>query len=476
MVSRKTKIVATLGPASRSEEQIAALIGAGVDIVRLNFSHGTHDDHGEVITRVRRVAERLGRPVGIMQDLQGPKIRVGKLAGGQPVQLENGTTLTITTRDVVGSGALVSTTYQGLPSDVKAGDRILLDDGNLELRVEAVRADEVTTTVIQGGLLGEHKGINLPGVDVSAPALSQKDRDDLAFGLQNGVDYVAMSFVRRGEDVLGAKSLIRALCGADVPVIAKLEKPQALDNLRDILEAADGVMVARGDLGVELSPQEVPIAQKRIIAAANMRGRLVITATQMLESMIENPRPTRAEASDVANAIFDGTDAVMLSGETATGAFPVQAVSMMATIAMEAERNLDRWGRWRDNSVVTSDDARAIASAAVELSLERDVKAILAFTRSGRTARLLSKERPACPIYAFSPDAVVVRRMALMWGVYPRQTPFVSTSEAMFETADETVLAHGLAERGDPVVFVGSMPVIDGGHTNFLKLHRIGES
>ena len=475
-MNRKTKIVATLGPATRSEEQIAALIEAGVNIVRLNFSHGTHAEHGEMIVRVRRIAERLGRPVGILQDLQGPKIRVGKLEGGRPILLQAGSTLTITTRDVLGAGDVVSTTYQGLPGDVKPGNRILLDDGNLELRVEAVRADDVVTTVVQGGMLGEHKGINLPGVNVSAPALSQKDRDDLAFGLHNNVDYVAISFVRRGDDVLGAKSLIRALCGADVPVIAKLEKPQALDQLRDILEAADGVMVARGDLGVELSPQEVPMAQKRIIAAANTRGRLVITATQMLESMMENPRPTRAEASDVANAIFDGTDAVMLSGETATGAFPVQAVTMMATIATEAEQHLDRWGLWRDHTVRTDDDARAIASAAVELSLEREVKAIVAFTRSGRTARLLSKERPKCPVYAFSPDAATTRRMALMWGVYPWQTPYVTTAEAMFATADEMALKHGLAERGDLVVFVGRMPVIDGGHTNFLKLHRVGES
>ena len=359
---------------------------------------------------------------------------------------------------------------------MKSGDSILVDDGNIELRVMDVRGDCVVCEVVHGGELGEHKGINLPGVNVSIPALSLKDRDDLAFGLGLGVDYVAISFVRRAEDVSEAKELIQQLHGSPVPVIAKLEKPQALDNLREILEVADGVMVARGDLGVELSPQEVPIAQKTIISAANERGRLVITATQMLESMITHTRPTRAEASDVANAIFDGTDAVMLSAETSTGANPILAVRTMATIAAEAEQHLDRWGLWHDKRVVSSDDSRAIASAAVEVAYEREVKAIFATTRSGRTARLMSKERPHCPIYAFSPDATVTRQMALMWGVYPFQSPYVQSTEALISSAEQLAMAKGLVAEGDLVVFVGSLPVTAEGHTNFLKLHRIGQS
>jgi pyruvate kinase len=475
MTLRKTKIVATLGPASRSESQLEALITAGANIMRLNFSHSTHEEHAETFERVRRVAQRMGEPIGILQDLQGPKIRTGWLVGHQPLELQDHERLTITTREVAGEGDTVSTTYQNLLKDVKAGDSILIDDGNIELRVVEVRDDCVVTDVVHGGELGEHKGINLPGVNVSIPALSPKDREDLAFGLSLGVDYVAISFVRRAEDVIEANNLIQQLHGSHVPLIAKLEKPQALDNLRDILEVADGVMVARGDLGVELSPQEVPIAQKTIISAANERGRLVITATQMLESMITHTRPTRAEASDVANAIFDGTDAVMLSAETSTGANPVLAVRTMATIAAEAEKHLSQWGLWRDKRVVTNDDSRAIASAAVEVAYEREVKAILASTRSGRSARLLSKERPTAPIYAFSPDAAVTRQMALMWGVYPYLSPYVQSTEALMSATESVALAKNLVSTGDLVVFVGSMPVSEEGHTNFLKLHRIGQ-
>jgi pyruvate kinase len=475
MTMRKTKIVATLGPASNSESQLEALIAAGTNIMRLNFSHSTHADHAQTFERVRQVAARMGQPIGILQDLQGPKIRTGWLVNHQPMELADHSELTITTRDIAGGDDVVSTTYQNLPQDVHPDDCILIDDGNIELHVLEVRGRDVLTQVVHGGMLGEHKGINLPGVNVSIPALSAKDRDDLAFGLKLGVDYVAISFVRRAEDVQEAKDLIVQMHGQAVPIIAKLEKPQALENLRAILEVADGVMVARGDLGVELSPQEVPIAQKMIIATANERGRLVITATQMLESMITNTRPTRAEASDVANAIFDGTDAVMLSAETSTGANPVLTVRTMSTIAAEAECHLDRWGLWHNQHTTTTDDARAIANAGVELAHEREVKAIFAFTRSGRSARLLSKGRPRVPIYAFSPDAQTVRQMALMWGVTPMLSPYVQTAEAMIAAGEELTLARKIVEPGDLVVLVGSMPVSEEGHTNFLKLHRIGQ-
>ncbi|HZG67165.1 MAG TPA: pyruvate kinase, partial [Herpetosiphonaceae bacterium] len=333
---RRTKIVATLGPATESEDRLRQLIEAGLDVVRLNFSHGTHAEHVARIARVRTVAAAMGKPVAILQDLQGPKIRTGELASDIPVLLQDGAPFVITTEPVLGDARRVSTTYQGLPGDAAPGERILISDGLIELRVTAVRGNDVVTQVVHGGSLREHQGINLPGSAVSAAAITDKDREDLAFGLEQGVDYVAMSFVRRADDVRALKDLITAV-GKKTPVVAKIEKPQALDDLEAIMQVTDGVMVARGDLGVEMAPEQVPIVQKDLIAAASQHNVTVITATQMLESMITNPRPTRAEASDVANAIFDGTDAIMLSGETAVGQFPVEAVAMMARIATATE-------------------------------------------------------------------------------------------------------------------------------------------
>ncbi|HEY8292497.1 MAG TPA: pyruvate kinase, partial [Thermomicrobiales bacterium] len=322
---RATKIVATLGPATTDAAVLTALIRAGVDVVRLNFSHGTHDEHAAAYATTRSIAKSLGRPIAVLQDLQGPKIRTGTLAAGSPVTLRDGATFRITSEAVEGTAERVSTTYQHLPDDVQSGDRILLDDGRMELRVTAIEGADVVTTVVHGGALGEHKGINLPGVKVSSPALTEKDLDDLAFGIKLGVDYVALSFVRTPQDVRLARAALKRL-NSTTPLIAKIEKPEALDDLPGVIDAADGVMVARGDLGVELSPERVPSAQKRIIRLANARGKVVITATQMLESMTTNPEPTRAEASDVFNAILDGTDAVMLSGETSVGKFPIETV------------------------------------------------------------------------------------------------------------------------------------------------------
>lgn len=486
---RRTKIVATIGPATESEERLEAIIRAGADVIRLNFSHGTHAGHAQVIQRVRRIAARLHAPIAILQDLQGPKIRTGALAGGSPVLLADGATFTLTTRPVAGTAAAVSTTYAGLPQDVCPGDRILLDDGLIELRVEAVEGQDVITRVIHGGLLGEHKGINLPGIATQAPALTEKDREDLAFGLAQGVDYVALSFVRRAEDMLALRQAIAELRpspqspspslgggaeGEGGPgLIAKLEKPQALDNLEAILEVCDGVMVARGDLGVELSPQQVPIAQKTIIEAANRKLRFVITATQMLESMITHPRPTRAEASDVANAIFDGTDAVMLSGETAVGAYPVEAVRMMAAIAEEAEAHLARWGNPVLRRGATQDDALAIVRAARELAEERGVRAVCAFTRTGRTARLMSKERPQAPILAFTPFESVRRYLALAWGVVPCLLEHRASVEEMLAGVEEALKARGLVQPGDQVVVTGGLPVAVQTPTNFIKLHTV---
>ena len=475
---RYTKIVCTIGPACNTDEKIAALIEAGMNVARLNFSHGTHEDHASNIIKLRRVANRLNRPLAILQDLQGPKIRTGWLTDHKPVELVDGAEFMITTRDVPGDAQTVSTTYEGLPGDVKPGNRILLDDGLLELKVTAVRGEDVHTRVVHGGILKEHKGINLPGILVNTPSMTKKDREDLAFGIAQGVDYVALSFVRRAEDVAMIK---RALVEIDphaakTPIIAKLEKPAALDNLESIVDMADGVMVARGDLGVELSPQQVPTAQKRIIETANRLRKIVITATQMLESMIHNPIPTRAEVSDVANAIFDGTDAVMLSGETATGLYPVEAVKMMAAIAEEAEANGAQYARWHSPTEIPSDDSVALARAARELAHDREVQAIAVFTLTGRNARVLSKTRPHVPILAFTPDPVTHLRMNLIWGVTPYLVPHADSVEAMLAHVEAAMLLNSPVRPGQQVIIIAGLPSTRLVPANFILLHTVGRS
>ncbi len=474
--SRRTKIVCTIGPASRAPETLRRLIEAGMDVARLNFSHGTHDDHARVIADLREASDALGRPIAILQDLQGPKIRTGELANHQPVTLRDGATFTITTRPIVGTEQGVSTTYHDLPGDVKPDDRILLSDGLIELRVRDVAPPEVTCQVIHGGELAEHQGINLPGVAVSAPALTEKDRDDLLFGVAQGVDYIALSFIRRPEDLTDARTAITSAQGAGatpIPIIAKLEKPEAIERLDEVLAASDGVMVARGDLGVELPLEQVPGLQKRIIAAANRMRLPIITATQMLESMITNPRPTRAEVSDVANAIVDGTDAVMLSGETAVGRFPVETVRMMARIAAETEAS-GKTAHPVAEEAVTS--AQAISEAARTLADEAHVRYIVVFTRSGASAHLISKERPSVPIIAFTPEEVVARRLGLWWGVTPQIANLMETTEALITWVDLQLQVQGLARRGDTIVILGGMPVARKAKTNFIKLHRIGDA
>ena len=475
---RYTKIVCTLGPASNTEDKLAALIEAGMNVARLNFSHGTHEEHAATLGRVRRVSNRLGKPVAILQDLQGPKIRTGTLAGGEAVELQENAEFTITAREIVGNAHEVSTTYTGLPDDVRPGSRLLLDDGLMELRVEKVDGPDVHTRVVHGGILKEHKGINLPGVIVNIPSLTDKDRADLAFGVAQEVDYVAISFVRRPEDVANVK---RALVEIDpraskLPIVAKLEKPAALDNLDAIIEIADGVMVARGDLGVELSPQQVPTAQKRIIEAANRHRKIVITATQMLESMIEHPLPTRAEVSDVANAIFDSTDAVMLSGETAYGHYPVESVKMMAAIIGEAEGHVKEWGRWHGAVESTSDDSIALARAARELAHDRDVTAIAIFTLSGRNARIMSKARPEVPILAFTPEPKTHLRLALLWGVTPYLIPHADTVEAMLAHVEAAMLLNSPVRPGQQVVLIAGLPTNKLVPANFILLHTVGKS
>src|SRR5713226_3447509 len=411
--NRRTSIVATLGPATSSPDQIRTLLEAGVDVFRLNFSHGEAEDHARSYDAVRAAENQIGRVAAVMQDLAGPKIRVGRLQNGA-VELRDGEPLIITTREVSGNAHELCTNYPGLPRDVHTGDRILLDDGALELVVEKTGRVAVTTRVVRGGTLGEHKGINLPGVSVNLPAMTEKDFKDLEFGLQLGVDYVALSFVRRAKDIaLGRRAV--AAQGGHVPLIAKLEKAEAIDNLDEILRAADGVMVARGDLGVELDPEWVPVLQKTIIQKANAAGILVITATQMLESMIHSPRPTRAETSDVANAILDGTDAVMLSAETAVGDYPVEAVQMMDRIARVVE--CSNPSIFSSHGPAQRSTTISIAHAAASLAHEGGARAIVAMTRSGLTAQILSKLRPHEPLIAFTEQEATVRRLALWWGV-----------------------------------------------------------
>ncbi|MEZ0396259.1 MAG: pyruvate kinase [Anaerolineales bacterium] len=474
-MERRAKIVATIGPASEDESVIEKLLLAGVNVARLNFSHGSHSEHAARVASLRRLAERLGRPLGILQDLQGPKIRVGVLP--EPLRLQAGETVTLYPAD----GGLPAANSKSIPVDfpelftsATAGGRILLDDGRLELNVIKIEKGMALAEVRLGGLLSSNKGINLPGVPLDIPAFTAKDAADLEFGLSLGVDAVAISFVRRAADVQQVREAIACQSPRCLPLlIAKLERPEALENLDAILDASDGVMVARGDLGVEMAPEEVPAAQKRIIQAANHRGKLVITATQMLESMIENPLPTRAEASDVANAIYDGSDALMLSGETAVGRYPVESVALMDRIIRRAEAEFGAWGH-AEPMEVGRDDATALAFAARELAHDRDVTAIAVFTRTGRSALLMAKVRPRVPILAFTPEPATYTRLALAWGVQAHLVPFAESVERMIGHVEAAMKAAGLVEAGDQVVLVAGYPLGEIRPPNMAFLHTVG--
>ncbi len=475
--TRRAKIICTIGPACNTEAAMRELLRLGMDIARLNFSHGTHEDHARNIRRLRRAAEREGRTICILQDLQGPKIRTGPLEGHEPVLLKTGSVVTITPQDVLGTATRISTTFPDLARELTPGARILLSDGLIELRVRDVpgkdRGKDVQCDVINGGLLGEHKGINLPGIALSIPALTEKDRKDLEFGLAHGVDAVAISFVRTAADVSMVKQII-AKHSSDVPVIAKLEKPQAIDHLEEILEAADGVMVARGDLGVEMAPEKVPVIQKHVIRRASASRKPVITATQMLESMIENPRPTRAEASDVANAIFDGTDAVMLSAETASGQYPRESVSIMSRIVVEAECNMDDFVQFRRRRrehrglSIAETICESIAHAAEDLPMG----AIAVFTETGNTVRMISKFRPKVPIYAYTHSVPVVQRMNLYWGVHPVRCRQAHSAEQMVTMAERDLVRRGLLKPADVLGVVAGTRQASGS-TNLMRLHVV---
>ncbi|MDX1624225.1 MAG: pyruvate kinase [Gemmatimonadota bacterium] len=472
----RTKILCTLGPSSDDPDVIEALVEAGMDCARLNFSHGNYEEYERMIRLVRESSERLGRPCAILQDLQGPKIRLGSIEGGA-VELEEGEELKLKASDETGTRELLTTNYRELAEDVSSGDRILLDDGRLVLGVEEVDEDGIVRTrVVEGGTLKEKKGINLPGVNISTPALTDKDREDIRFGCEHGVDYVALSFVRRGRDMVELKEWIAECGGEDVPVIAKLEKPQGVENLGEILEEAEGVMIARGDLGVELPPEYVPILQKRIIREANTAQRLVIVATQMLESMTTSTRPTRAEASDVANAIYDGTDAVMLSAETATGENPVRAVEMMERVVAEAERDMERVPR-APHAVEerVGDFADAICDAASLVAAEVRAKYIVAFTQSGFTPALLAKYRPSVPLIGFTPYRRVRDRLAIHWGVSPYVMEIADTIDRLIEETERRLVDEELAEEGEVIVIICGAPLDIRGRTNLMKIHRIGE-
>jgi len=468
-----TKIVATLGPASDSPEVLRRLLSAGVDVFRLNASHGVWADHAKRIELVREAAGNCGKHTGILLDLQGPKIRLGKFEGGKATLLV-GQRFIITTETIMGNAERASTGYAALAHDVKTGDRVLLADGFVELRAIGVAGNDVHFEVIRGGVIGDNKGINLPGVKVSAPSMTGKDLSDLQAGLAAGVDMVALSFVRTADDVRN----LRACMGkkhSDVPIIAKIEKPEGYDNVQEILQVAEGVMVARGDLGVEISLERVPPMQKSIIRRARREGNFVITATQMLESMIQNATPTRAEVSDVANAIYDGTDAVMLSAETSVGAYPVETVQYMTRIAHEAERSINKRGFQDPPPHNEPSTPQVVADMAYHAARLSKAAAVVVFTSTGRSARLVSRYRPPVPIFAVTPSETAARALSVCYGVIPIVAPHAKTTDQMLGQLDRMLIEQQLLNVGDTVVFVAGQPVAHAGTTNMMKVHRVGE-
>jgi len=473
MEDRRTKIVATLGPASNDETTLTRMIQAGMNVARLNFSHGHHEDHRETFNKIRTISSRLGLPIAIMQDLQGVKIRTGEL---EPIDLSPGEEIILTTENPAPAGQ-IPVDFPKLHRYLNPGSTILLDDGKMEFHVKAVEGKQITCEVVLGGLLKPHKGINLPGTRLDIPGFTDKDEEDLAFGLELGVDAVAVSFVTNAEDIARVRRAIQQNHGGkSAPIIiAKLERPEAVENLDAIIQISDGVMVARGDLGVEMNPEKVPIVQKQIIEKANQNQKIVITATQMLESMIHTPRPTRAEATDVANAIFDGTDAVMLSGETAVGDYPVKTIQMMNAIICQSEDHLKEWGRWQGTSSNQYyDDAIAMTGAARELAHDLNVAAVVVFTQSGRTARFMSKAMPRVPIIGFTPNECTFHRMSFYWGVHPHKIPMVSSIEEMLNFVDSAMIAASPIKDGQQVVVISGFPVGSNRLPNLALLHTLG--
>ena len=448
---KKTKIVCTLGPASENEETLRELIKNGLNVCRLNFSHGSHEEHKGRMDLVKKLREELNMPTAILLDTKGPEIRTGKFDVPE-VFLEEGQTFTITMKDVIGDKERCTVSYKGLANDVKPGDTILIDDGLVGLTVKEVNNDDIVCEVQNSGIVKNHKGVNVPGVKVNLPAITEKDRSDIEFGIEQGIDFIAASFVRKVSDVLAIREILEANNADHIKIISKIENQEGVDNLDEIIEVSDGIMVARGDLGVEIPTEEIPVVQKLMIRKCNEAGKPVITATQMLDSMIRNPRPTRAEVTDVANAIYDGTDAIMLSGETAAGKYPVEAVKTMATIAKRTEETLKYNELLKKRKIEDVTVTNAISYATCTTSADLNAKAIISFTTSGHTARMVSKFRPQCPIIATTEDEGVMRRLALVWGVYPVKTSHVGNTDDLFTTSIASAKEKKYLENGDLVV------------------------
>lgn len=467
---RKVKIICTIGPASSSREKIHKMIMAGMNVCRLNFSHGTYKEHRKAVEYIKEGVQKYNLPVAILQDLKGLKIRVGNIKNGS-VLLEKNSILTLTAKDIVGDNKQLSVSYPYLTKDVRIGEKVLMDDGLLQLKVIDKKSDRLITRVIEGGILREKKGVNLPGTKISGEVFTEKDRKDLEFGLKIGVDYVAMSFVHSKDDILKVKDWLKKH-KADVPVIAKIERPQALENIDEIIGVSDGLMIARGDLGVEVPPEKVPLIQKNLIEKCNAAMKPVITATQMLESMTEHMNPTRAEAADIANAVLDGTDALMLSEETAAGKYPVEALKMMDRIISFTETHRPKTLPYKDTDSKTF--AEAIAEAACISAMDIKAKAIVAFSRTGFTALLVSKFRPQVPIVGFTIKEEVRRRMNLYWGITPQIMKFPTGTDEMISETEKALLKKNIVKRGDSIVIIATSPFTLGGKTNIMKLHKVG--
>lgn len=470
---RKTKIVCTIGPSSESLENTKKLIMAGMNVARLNFSHGDFEEHGNRIKNIRQASEELGKPVAILLDTKGPEIRTGKLEV-EPIELVQDEFVTLTTEEILGTQNRISVTYQDLPSDVEIGSTILIDDGLIGLTVTEIDGTEIKCRIINGGTIKSKKGVNVPGVDISLPGITEKDTNDILFGIEQGVDFIAASFVRKASDVMEIRDLLEKNNATYIQIISKIENQQGVDNLDEILEVSDGLMVARGDLGVEIPAEDVPLVQKLMIEKCNRVGKPVITATQMLDSMQRNPRPTRAEASDVANAIFDGTDAIMLSGETAAGKYPIESVLTMSRIAEKAESGLEyREIFIKQSNAQQTTVTEAISQAVANSALELNAKAIISSTETGYTARMVSKYRPKAPIIAVTTVEQTLRRLALAWGVTPIKGEVASSTDEMFEIAMKRGTDTGIVNEGDLVVITAGVPLGRSGSTNLVKISQI---
>lgn len=472
---KKTKIVCTIGPVSETEEMLKKLISAGMNVARLNFSHGDYAEHGERISTIKKVRQELGVPVAILLDTKGPEIRTGDFKS-QEVFLTEGQEFTLTSRDILGDDSICCISYKGLPGDVRAGDIILIDDGLVELKVQEVAGEDIRCIVLNSGMIKKNKGINVPGIRINMPPITEKDKADIEFGIQNGVDFIAGSFVRTAEDVLAIRQVLKQHRAEHIQIISKIENREGIDNIDDIINVSDGIMVARGDLGVEVPTEELPLLQKQIIRKCNKVGKPVITATQMLDSMIRNPRPTRAEVTDIANAILDGTDAIMLSGETAAGKYPLESVETMSQIARKTEEAMDYSKHLSDrNEEREATVTDAISHATCNIAMSLDASAILTATSSGYTARMVSKFRPKQPIIATTTDERVQRRLCLSWGVYTILLHSVESTDDLINKSVSKALEHGKVKEGDLVVITAGIPVGVGGTTNLIKAHVVGQ-